>query len=309
MPFTPSSDIPDLSGKVIIVTGGNNGIGKETVKQLAQHSPAKVYLAARTQAKYNDAVKAIKEEGDSTDNIAFLPLDLASLQSVSNAAKQVLAENERLDIVINNAGIMGALPGLTEDGFEVHFGTNHMGHAYLVRMLMPLLSKTAALPNSDVRVVNVSSKAEAMVGKSFDLESEKTELAGNHSYVRYARSKLANVLFTRSMAKHYPSIKTTVVHPGRVRTTLLDDMFSRGISLTSVFQSCYDFFAMVGLEEGAKNQLWAAVSPQAENGMYYDPIAKKGGESKLSKSAEFAQKLWDWQENEFKAFEVQKKVL
>lgn len=307
--FTPSSDIPDLSGKVIIVTGGNNGIGKETVKQLAQHSPDRIYLAARTKAKYDEAINDFKKDDISISNITFLSLDLASLESVLKAAEQVIAESDRLDLLINNAGIMGALPGLTSEGYEIHFGTNHIGHAYLVRKLMPLLLRTTKMPNSDVRIINVTSQGEAIAGFKFDLDLIKTDMSQNHSYVRYGRSKLANVLFTRSLAQKYPSIKSMAVHPGRVRTSLLDGMFSRGyFNFTAIFQKCYDYFAMIELDQGAKTQLWAAVSDDAKTGTYYEPIGKTGGESKLSKSMEFAEGLWIWQEKEFKAFEERQKV-
>jgi NAD(P)-dependent dehydrogenase (short-subunit alcohol dehydrogenase family) len=313
--FTPDADIPSLSGRVIIVTGGNNGIGKETVKQLAKHDPARLYLAARSQAKFQQAVDQFKAEGIPTGKIVYLPLDLASLSSVAKAAELVLKDNARLDLLINNAGIMGAPASLTEDGYEVHFGTNHMGHAYFTKLLTPLLLKTAGSSSSsvvtDVRIINVTSQGEQIGARfmPFNSKAVKTDMAANHSYTRYGQSKFANVLFTRSLASKYPGIKSMAIHPGRVKTPLLDGLFSRGISFTSLFQSTFDFFMMVDVDEGAKNSLWAATSPLAQNGTYYEPIGKTGGESKQSHSVDLAEELWNWQEQEFRDFELRSQTM
>ena len=135
--FDPSSDISDLSGKVALVTGGNAGLGKETVLQLANHSPSQLYLAARTQSKAEAAIRDIKATVPNA-NITFLELDLASLKSVQRASETFLASSDRLDLLINNAGIMAQPEGLTTDGYELQFGTNHMGHALLTKRLLSI---------------------------------------------------------------------------------------------------------------------------------------------------------------------------
>lgn len=157
--FEPETSIPSLAGKVIIVTGGNAGLGYQSIVQLAPHKPAKLFLTARSQSKYDTAVEALHKELPNVDLsfVRFVQLDLASFQSVRRAADQILAETTRIDILMNNAGIMGMAPSLTAEGYEIHFGTNHMGHALLTKLLKPTLLNTAK--TTDVRIVNVSSGA------------------------------------------------------------------------------------------------------------------------------------------------------
>ena len=298
--FNPDTDIPDLSSKTIIVTGGNSGVGKESVLQLSKHKPGKLYLAARSKAKFDTAVADITKAVPDA-NIHFLELDLASFSSVKRASETVLASNDRLDVLINNAGVMATPPGLTEDGYENQFGTNHMGHALLTKLLMPLLRKTAGENSSDVRIVNLTSGGERLAPKGgFLPEKCTTDMADYHSYTRYGQSKLANVLFTKELAKRYPTITSTAVHPGRVRTNLLNGFFE-DISLTSVFQHTIDYFIMMPVEKGALTQLWTAVGTKekVKSGAYYSPIGKEGGESGLAKDVKLAERLWTWQEAEF----------
>jgi NAD(P)-dependent dehydrogenase (short-subunit alcohol dehydrogenase family) len=148
--FDADRDIPDLSSKVIVVTGGNSGVGKESILQLSKHKPAKLYMTARSKAKYDAAILDIKRSNPDA-NITFLELDLASFASVKMAASTLLAENTRLDILMANTGIMAVPPSLTKDGFKVKFGTNHLSHALFTKLLTPLLLKTAETPGSDVR--------------------------------------------------------------------------------------------------------------------------------------------------------------
>ena len=143
-PFTPSKDIPSLSGKVIVITGANGGLGYESLIQLASHNPSKIYLCARSREKYEKAMKGITAAVPEAASItSYLELDLTSLSSVDSAAKSFADKESRLDILMNNAGIMAQPPGLTKEGYEVQFGTNHMGHALFTKRLLPILSKTA----------------------------------------------------------------------------------------------------------------------------------------------------------------------
>jgi NAD(P)-dependent dehydrogenase (short-subunit alcohol dehydrogenase family) len=301
-PFNPDKDIPDLSSKTIIVTGGNIGLGKETVLQLSKHNPFKLYLAARSRAKFDTAMKDILKANPSAEtSVSFLELDLASFASIKRAADTVLTSSPRLDLLINNAGVMALPPGLTEDGYEIQFGTNHMGHALLTKLLMPLLLKTANEPGSDVHIVNLTSAGEGLAPKGgFLPEKAITKMESHHSYVRYGHSKLANVLFAKELAKRYPNIKSVSVHPGRVQTNLLNHFFEN-MTFTSVFQKTYDFFDSVSVEKGVYNQLWAAVvdKDKVKNGEYYAPVGKGGGQSAAGKDMALAAKLWEWQEGEF----------
>jgi NAD(P)-dependent dehydrogenase (short-subunit alcohol dehydrogenase family) len=298
--FHPNTSIPDLNTKVILVTGGNNGAGKESVLQLAKHHPSRLYLAARSKLKFDNAVTDILKVVPDA-KIDFLELDLASLASVKRAADTVLAANTRLDILLNNAGVMGLPPGLTEDGYEIQFGTNHMGHALLTKLLMPLLLKTVELSGADVRIINLTSIAEMTAPKGgFLPDRVTTTMQEYRTYTRYGQSKLANLLFTRSLALKYPTITSVAIHPGRVRTNLLTNFFSRG-GVMSLFLAGYDFLVIMPVEKGAMNQLWAATGEKevVKTGTYYAPIGREGGESRVSKDPKLAEKLWQWQEAEF----------
>ena len=125
--YNPETDIPDLLGRIIIITGANGGLGYESLLHLARHSPSKIYLCARSQAKYESAMKAILQAvPEARAWVHYLELDLASLASVKKAAETFLASNDRLDILMCNAGIMAQPAALTEDEFEIQFGTNHV---------------------------------------------------------------------------------------------------------------------------------------------------------------------------------------
>ncbi|KIV85792.1 hypothetical protein PV11_01450 [Exophiala sideris] len=299
--YNPEKDIPDLSSKVIVVTGGNNGVGKATVIELAKHNPQRLYLAARSQAKYDEAMVDVRAAAP-TANVAFLELDLASFASVKKAADRILASNDRLDILINNAGVMGLPPGQTKEGYEIHFGTNHMGHALLTKLLLPLLLKTAER-GADVRILNLSSEGNMVAPKkSFVPDQLSSPMSDTHSYVRYGQSKLANILFSRELARRYPSILTTAVHPGRVATPLLDQMMATR-SFTAYLQKTFD--AMSGIltpVQGAYTSLWAATwkRDEVQNGAYYAPWGKLMAGSKQIQDPELAKRLWDYTEQELK---------
>jgi len=301
--YNPDKHIPDLSSKVIVVTGGNSGTGKASVLHLAKHNPGRLYLAARSKAKYDGAMDEIYKVVPDA-KVDYLELDLASFASIKRAADTVLSSNDRLDILINNAGVMGLNPGLTQDGYEIHFGTNHMGHALFTKLLMPLLLETAEQPGSDVRIVNLTSTAHNLAPKGgFQPNTVTTTMADVHSYVRYGQSKMANILFTRKLAKRYPSIKSVAVHPGRVQTPLLDPMFEKK-NATVYFQKFYDALASpLTPEQGAYTSLWAATWPKKEdvvNGAHYVPFGKLSAGDKRSRDMALADRLWDWQEEEFK---------
>ena len=301
--FTPSRDIPDLSGKVILVTGGNNGLGKASIEQLALHNPAKIYMGARTESKAIAAIESIKKVAPEA-NIIFLELDLASFASIKSAADKFIAENTRLDILMNNAGIMATPPGLTTNGYEIQFGTNHMGHALLTKYLMPLMVKTAAEPNSDVRIVNLSSIGHVGAPKGGVVFAEvKTEMANYNTWTRYGQAKLANVLFTKGLAKRYPTIKSVAIHPGGVNTGLMLP-FAGSLGVIGHLLGGLTKFIMKSPEEGALGQLWAASAVgegAPESGSFYYPLAKLHAGNSLVTDEKLADELWTWSEKEFES--------
>ncbi|KAJ6149622.1 Short-chain dehydrogenase/reductase SDR [Penicillium samsonianum] len=296
--FDPRKDIPSLSGRVILVTGGNNGLGKETIKQLAMHNP-KIYMGGRNAGRAEEAILDIKRELPSAD-IAFLEMDLASFASIKHAAESFLSTNDRLDILINNAGVFASPPGLTEDGYEVQFGTNYMGSALLTRLLLPILTKTAGT-GADVRVVNISSEIYRNAPKAgLLLNQVKTPLTEISTVARYAHSKLANIYNAKSLAQHFTNIKSVALHPGLVRTNIGGGMTANRI-LSFIFQLVTSV-ASVDVSTGALNQVWASAADPAEvkSGAYYIPFFKEVKRIGIESDMEKAEELWRWTEQEFK---------
>ena len=202
-----------LDGKTVIITGANTGIGLETAVDLAKRN-ARVILACRSVERGEKAAVEVRKRS-SNDNIVFRQLDLASLESVRKFAGKILEEEPRIDILINNAGVM-ALPErkLTNDGFEMQFGTNHLGHFLLTNLLLDRIKEAPS-----ARIVNVSSRAYLRGDLDFDnLNCERSY----SPWVAYGTSKLANILFTRSLAKRLErtSVTANALHPGMIMTEL-----------------------------------------------------------------------------------------
>ena len=281
---------------------GNAGLGKTSVEHLCQHNPTRVYLAARSKAKFDLAIAEIQAtlpEGKTTSNIEYLEIDLSSLSSVGSAAKKVLAENERLDILMNNAGVL-ATPGLTSDGFELQFGTNHIGHMYFTLLLLPLLVKTSSQGQNDVRIINLSSLAhKSAPPRGILLEDDdgaklKTTMKEYALFTRYGQSKLANILFTTQLAKRYPHILSVAIHPGAVSTNIGSSVVQSTWLLTLVRKLVDPLLKRSN--DGVKNQLWAATAKKdlIQNGKYYEPVGSLGGDSALAKNEKLSGELWDW---------------
>ena len=197
---------------------GNNGLGLETCRQLAKHN-AHVYLAARTPSKAESAIADIRRTVPNA-SITFLELDLASLESVKKAADTFNAKSDRLDVLINNAGVMALPPSITTEGYEIQFGTNHIGHFLFTKLLIPTLQRTVE-GKEDVRIVNLSSEGHRFAPKGgLALKDAHSNMASYNTWVRYGQSKLANILFTRELTRRYPAIKSVAVHPGGIDTGL-----------------------------------------------------------------------------------------
>ncbi|GKT44315.1 putative oxidoreductase [Colletotrichum spaethianum] len=300
MTFSPQNDIPDLAGKVIIVTGGSSGLGKESVIQLAKHNPATIYLTARTEARGNAAIKEVEQAVPAAKNkIKYLELDLGSFASIKKSTDAFLTSSDRLDILMNNAGLMATPPGLTKDGYEVQFGSNYMGPALFTKLLLPILIKTAEQPGSDVRVVNLSSELFKQAPSEGILLSKcKTPLDDISSLARYGQSKLADYYHTRTLSQLYSSIKFVAVHPGVVNTGLFDDFRKRRPWVGGVIGVLGSIF-LTDVHAGARAQLWASTAPSAsvKSGGFYNPKQKQYKEANLFDD-KAAQELWDWTEKE-----------
>lgn len=228
-------------------------------------------------------------------------MDLTDLASVKKAAETFKSSSKRLDLLMNNAGIMAHPAGLTKDGFEIQFGTNHVGHQLLTRELLPVLQETAKSPGSDVRIVNVSSRAHKWCPKQgLILDDACTDMSSISTWTRYGHSKLANVYFTQELAKRYPDITSVSLHPEDVDTNL-QSAFTKSIPFVPqfVWNTIMSLIAK-NVQQGTLNQLWASVSPSVKSGEYYDPVGKIGSINPIVKDESQAPKLWEWTETELK---------
>jgi len=250
-------DIPELSGRTAIVTGANCGIGFETARMLAQKG-ADVVIACRNHDKGTAALARIRERAPQA-RVSLASLDLSDLDSVAAFARDFAENHRRLDLLVNNAGVMVPPLSRTKQGFELQIGTNHLGHFALAGRLLPLLQAT---PGS--RVVVVSSSA-AHMGR-IDFDDLSWERKAYRAWPAYAQSKLANSMFALELARRLAAagshVRATAAHPGWTATDL-----QRTAGVVRVLNP---IFAMQP-EGGALPTVRAAVDPEAENGSYWAP--------------------------------------
>ncbi|KAF0461269.1 NADP-binding protein [Gigaspora margarita] len=286
-------NIPDLSGKVAIVTGANTGIGFVTAKELVRKN-AHVFVASRNKDRGEPAVELIKKE-TKKDAVEFLQLDLKSLNSVKRAAETFLARNLPLHILVNNAGIGGTPFEKTSDGIQDQFGVNHIGHFLFTLLLLPTIKASA--PS---RIVNVSSNGHH---RTTGIEFEKLNDPNAHtSMQRYGQSKLANILFTIELNKRLlgTNVYCNSLHPGVIKTEITRGVVANwGTWLNPIISIISLFF--LSPDDGALTQLYCATSPEIEEknhrGKYFVPFGEVGEPSAQSKDEELAKKLWDFSEN------------
>ncbi|XP_006011723.1 retinol dehydrogenase 14a [Latimeria chalumnae] len=276
-----------MEGKVVIVTGANSGIGRATAAELLRQR-ARVIMACRDPGRAQEAAEGIRREvgEEQRGQLVVKQLDLASLRSVRSFCAEILKEEPRLDVLINNAGIFQCPYMKTEDGFEMQFGVNHLGHFLLTNLLLELL-KTSA-PS---RIVVVSSKLYKYGEINFDdLNSEQSY---NKSF-GYSRSKLANILFTRELARRLEGTGVTVnaLHPGIVRTNL-----GRHINIPLLAKPLFNVVSWAFFKtplDGAQTSIFLATSPETEgvSGKYFGDCKE---EELLPKAMDdtVARKLWD----------------
>lgn len=274
-----------LDGKTVLITGANTGIGKETALDMARRG-ARVILACRDMTRAHLAADAIRQQSGN-GNVVVKKLDLASLQSVRDLAKDVEENEKRLDILINNAGIMMCPKWQTEDGFEMQFGVNHLGHFLLTNCLLDLLKKS-----SPSRVVIVSSLAHEKGRIHFDDINLDKDYKREESY---RQSKLANVLFGKELAKRLQGTGVTVysLHPGVIRTELGRHFFPT-LALWKRIIAMPLIMLIKSPWEGAQTTIYCAVDESLANvsGLYYSDCAPKTAAPQAQDDAA-AKKLWD----------------
>lgn len=303
--FDPTKDIPDLSGRVIFVTGGTAGLGKESVIAFAKHNPAHIYFTGRNATSATSLLDTLKASNTtSAVQVTFLECDMASLSSVASAVRQFLETSDRLDILMCNAGVMATPAGLTQDGYENQFGVNHLAHALFIKLLLPTLVRTASQPNSDVRIISLTStgyRGHPSGGIQFDSVKTTQDAVGG-SWVRYGQSKLANILYASELSRRYPEIISVSVHPGVVGTGLVNDLSFMKKLLVQVTNP----LGVMDPDKGAYNQLWCATvaRDQLENGKFYGPVGVKYTMTRESANEELAGKLWEWSNKELEKWEV-----
>jgi retinol dehydrogenase-12 len=247
----------DQAGKVFVVTGASTGIGRVTAEELARRG-GHVFLAGRSEARTAPVVDSIRR---STGNarVEFLPVDLSDLGSVRGAAASFLSRGLPLHVLVNNAGLAG-VRGLTPDGFEITWGTNHLGPFLLTLLLLDRLKESA--PS---RIVNVASRAHYRA-RGIDWDAQRRPAASTGGIHEYSVSKLANVLFTKELARRLAGTGVTVysLHPGVVATDIWRELPWGLRHLAKLF--------MISPEQGARTTLHCVASPGAagETGLYYD---------------------------------------
>ncbi|KAF7367063.1 Short-chain dehydrogenase/reductase family protein [Mycena sanguinolenta] len=311
--FLSERDMPDLSGKVVLVTGGNTGIGYETVKQLLLKN-AKVYLAARSQEKATAAIKRLETE--TKKSAIFLQLDLADLPNVRKAAETFLAQESRLDLLFNNGGVMISPPEmLTAQGHDLQlinfcaeFGTNCIGHFFLTELLLRALLKSHAETGIRARVMHSSSLGHTLAPGKRGIEFEslkdgperdawvKTAGSTIGPWRIYGESKLGNIFVANYFAdKHRDALVSCSLHPGGIQTEL-----GRHSSLLQMASNTFGYPAPMG----AYTQLWGATVADGDaiNGQYLIPWGKIGKADPRAANKTLENEVIDYVKEQVKGF-------
>ena len=290
-----AADIPDQTGRTIVITGANSGIGLEAVRELARNG-ATVIMACRSVERGREAAADIR--GDVPDaDLRLEACDLADLESVSSFADRL--GGERVDALVNNAGTMAIPRSETEDGFETQFGVNHLGHFALTGHLLENLRPE---DERESRVVTVSSGMHERGKVDFeDLHGER----GYDEWDAYAQSKLANVLFAYELERRLltadASVESMAVHPGYANTRLqFRGPEQRGSRLRKAAMWLTNTALAQSAAKGALPTLYAATAPEAEGGAYYGPgglmtmrgLPERQASSDRSYDEETARRLW-----------------
>ncbi|WP_182481402.1 SDR family oxidoreductase [Nocardioides immobilis] len=268
----------DLNGQTFLVTGANTGIGKETVRALAGRG-ARIVMAGRSEEKNRAAMKEIADETGNTD-LDFIPLDLGDLASVRSAAATFLASGEPLHVLINNAGLAGSR-GMTPSGFELAFGTNHVGPFLFTELL-----RDHIVASGPGRIVNVASTGHYRA-KGIDWDAVRRPTVTRTAFDEYCVSKLANVLHAQELGRQLQGtgVTTYSLHPGAIASDVWREV---PFGLRQVMK-----LFMKSTEQGARTSLYCATSPDVagDTGRYYDNQREKAPSKVVT--PELAAELWE----------------
>ncbi|KIW12706.1 hypothetical protein PV08_09984 [Exophiala spinifera] len=295
MSFSESS-VPDLTGKIMIVTGGNSGIGKQLVAVLASKG-AKVYLGARSQAKYDQALQEIHTSHPATkkSSIEFLKFDLSSAAMAKRSAEHFKSKETELHVLFDNAGVMGTPAGkLSADSYEYQWAVNVFGTFVFTYHLLPLLQRTAekSLPGT-VRIVITTSDGAKQAPKSGIPLDDPTVGSNATRFQCYGHGKLGLILLTRQLAQRYPDILTLGPHPGPVQSNL-----TRELNFPGPVKWLLNRVVFKPVEYGALTPLFAGTAsiPMSKTGSYLIPLAKfeTNLPHKQCYDDKFGTRVWEW---------------
>ncbi|GAA6013648.1 hypothetical protein JCM8202_000763 [Rhodotorula sphaerocarpa] len=293
--WEPETGLADLSGKVAAVTGASDGIGLITAQELHKKG-AKVFLLCRNEKKAQQAIDRINEAAPGQpDNLVYVHFDLTDLPSAKKAAEEIQDKAQRLDMLVNNAGIM-AWPYELRNGIEIQF-SNHIGHFALTKHLLPLMIKTSKERGASVRIVNVSSMAHKFSPRPDFSSVEMVNREFKNTWERYGQSKLANILFTNALQDRLQDEKIWVntLHPGNISSGLTRGPAASYGAIVSAMTPLWKVFGMSTFS-GAKTQLYLAGSPEVEEknyrAQYFMPIATPSDTTADAKDKQLAEDLW-----------------
>ncbi len=299
-PWT-TAQIPSQAGKLAVVTGANSGLGLETAVALAA-AGAQVVMACRTPSKAASALEELKRRVPRA-NVELMSLDLADLGSVRRFAADFSARHARLDLLVNNAGVMAVPLTRTADGFEMQIGTNHLGHFALTGLLLECLKAAG-----DARIVNLASLAHRWT-LGMDLDDLNFEHRRYNKWDAYGKSKLANLLFTFELVRRLQAtgsgLRVAAAHPGYAATNLqLVGPQQTGSKVGGVIMQIGNRLIGQSAAMGALPSLYAATAPEVQSGDYYGPdgfqqiggYPRKVGCRKSARDPEMANRLWELSE-------------
>ncbi|KAJ7641842.1 NAD-binding protein [Roridomyces roridus] len=296
-PLPSETEVGHQTGKVIFITGGTGGIGKETARVLLTKN-ATVYIAGRNEAAGKEAVEALTKETGKAP--IFIKLDLANLKSIRGTVEEFQSKESKLDVLFNSAGVMfPPIASLTPDGYDLQFGTNVLGHFHLTTLLLPFLLSSAS-STSQARIVTVSSMGHQVAytapGILFDTLRDGPERIKMGTHKLYGQSKFGNILFSNELARRYgqQGIVSIALHPGNIKTDLARH--------SGTIQSATTNWMLYPVELGALTQLYAGTAPEASalGGKYLLPWARLGKPHPQTNDAELAAKMWRWCEAQVK---------
>ncbi|KZV71592.1 NAD-P-binding protein [Peniophora sp. CONT] len=301
--FQPERDIPSLTGQVVLVTGGNGGIGYETCKHLLLKE-AKVYMAARRPDAAKEAAARLLEETGRAPEI--LILDLGDLESVRKGAEEFKKKEPVLHRLYNNAGAVWVpTEMLTKQGYDLAFGTNVVGHYFFTILLMPILEHTFDVTGVRPRILNVSSSAHVVsygatgiTWPSITDSSERSKIAPSMgSYALYCQSKFGVILLSYLLDRHYgQKVLSIALNPGNFESGAY--RYLNGAQKNTVNLVLYT------VEDGCKTQLWAGTAPEGNftGGDYLIPWALKGTSDPRTHNTQTQDELWTWLQKQCEDF-------